>query len=197
MKNRKAIITAFLLVAVMILGVGYAAVSDILNFSGNATISDGQVQHEFDLDVRLTAVSEDNATWYNYTAGEAEINRASDLVVDIGGVADDVQDLATFQIFNLTDAGEEQVIWFKVENDSAHDAKLTGTTITETGTGDHFSSDYTIYKADGVTETDTLAAKNGDTPGCVLIKLVITLNTTPSGVYQADFAFSIRADVAD
>ncbi len=195
MKNRKVIVTAFLLIAVMVIGVGYAAVSDVLNFSGNATISDGQVQHEFDLDIRITEVSDDKATWYAYTAGEAEINRPSDLIVDIGGVADDTQDSASFQIYTLTDAGESQVIWFKVENESAHAAKLTGTTITETGTGDHFTSAYTIYEADGTTVTDTLPAKSGDENGYVFIMLVITLDTTPSGVYQADFSFSIRADV--
>ena len=76
MKNRKVIVTAFLLVAVMLLGVGYAAVSDTLSFTGDATItltfngdatiSNDQVQQEFDLDVRIAAVSEDNATWIDY-----------------------------------------------------------------------------------------------------------------------------------
>ena len=190
MKNRKVIVTAFLLIAVMVLGVGYAAVSDTLIFSGNATISDGQVQHEFDLDVRITEVSDDNATWYPYIAGTPEINRDQDLVVDIAGVTEDVQDLATFQIYNLTDAGEKQVIWFKVENASAHDAVLTKSIITENGTGDHFDSEYQVYESNGTTETTVLEAQSS-----VLVKLTITLKSTPSETYTGNFSFNILAEV--
>lgn len=197
MKNRKVIVTAFLVLAIMLLGVGYAAVSDVLQFSGNATLSDGQVQHEFDVDVKITAVSEDGSTWIDYNPSGAEIERANDLVVGITGVGDDEQDIATFQIYNLTDAGEAEVIWFKVENDSIHDADLTGTTITETGLGDHFDSEYTIYKTDGVTETTVLPGRTDAGAGSVLVKLVITLKSTPSESYVADFAFSIRADDVD
>ena len=99
MKNRKVIVTAFLLVAVMLLGVGYAAVSDTLNFNGDATISNDQVQKEFDLDVKIAAVSEDKATWIDYKGTEAEIHRPDDLIVAISGTDDNVQDSASFQIF--------------------------------------------------------------------------------------------------
>ena len=193
MKNRKVIVTAFLLVAVMILGVGYAAVSDTLNFSGDAMISDGQVQHEFDADVKIVAVSEDNVTWIDYADSIVEIERTNDLIVNIiDGAGDNVQDQADFQIYNLTDAGETQTIWFKVQNDSAHEATLTGTAITETGEGDHFDSDYTVYAADGATEAQVIPAN-----GTVLIKLVITLKSTPSETYTANFSFAITAKVGE
>lgn len=191
MKNRKVIVTAFLLIAVMILGVGYAAVSDTLNFDGDATISDGQVQHEFDVDVKITGVSEDNATWVDYAPSTIEIDRANDLIVNIiDDTADNVQDSAKFQIFNLTDAGEQQVIWFRVENGSSHNADLSGSQISETGTGDYFDSEYTVYADDGVTTTNVLPAN-----GTVLVKLVITLKNTPSETYSANFSFTVSANV--
>lgn len=193
MKNRKVIVTAFLLVAVMILGVGYAAVVDTLHFNGDATLSQGQVQHEFDLDVMLTAVSEDGSNWIECTPSTVEINRADDLIVNIiDDTGDNVQDSASFQIYSLTDAQESQVIWFKVQNNSAHDATLSKSIITETGTADHFDSAYTLYEEDGTTETTVLPAN-----GVALVKLVITLKTTPSGVYQASFSFAVTAEVAD
>ena len=196
MKNRKVIVTAFLLIAVMIVGVGYAAVSDTLNFGGDATVSDSQAQHQFDLDVRITAVSEDNVTWVDYAADTTEINRADDLIVNIiDGAGDNVQDSVDFQVFNLADAGDTEVIWFKVENESAHAPTLTESDITEQGTGDHFTANYEIFSTDGVTKTTVLPAKSGSTNGAVLVKLTITLNSTPSDAYQADFSFSIRADV--
>ena len=194
MKNRKVIVTAFLLIAVMILGVGYAAVSDSLNFTGDAMISKDQAQHEFDADIKIVAVSEDNVTWSDFKADGAEIDRANDLIVDIfEGSGDNVQDIVDFQIYNLSDAGETQTIWFKVKNESAHDANLTGTDITESGSlvgADHFGSEYTVYAADGTTVTQVIPA-NGE----VLVKLVVTLKSTPSETYTANFSFTINAKV--
>lgn len=191
MKNRKVIVTAFLLVAVMILGVGYAAVYDDLNFSGDALLSTDQVQHEFDADVKIVAVSEDNSDWHAYNATEAEINLADDLEVDIMGSGDNEQDIVDFQIYNLTDKDDYQVIWFKVENASAHAASLAKSEITESGSlvgADYFTAVYEIYETDGTTVTDTLPAN-----GTVLVKLTVTLKDTPADTYKANFSFSINA----
>ena len=192
MKNRKVIVTAFLLVAVMLLGVGYAAVSDTLNFGGDATISGDQAQHEFDLDVRIEAVSETNSGYVPYNPAGPEINLDNDLVVDIMGSGDNEQDVVDFQIFNLSDAGDTQVIWFKVVNESSHDANLItelDNKITENGTHDYFDSNYVIYAADGSTTTTVLPA-NGE----VLVKLTITVKATPTELYQGNFSFVITAE---
>lgn len=189
MKNRKVIVTAFLLVAVMLLGIGYAAVSDTLNFGGDATISGDQAQHEFDVDVRIVAVSETNSGYVSYNPAGPEIDIPDDITVDIMGSGDNEQDVVDFQIFNLSDAGDTQVIWFKVVNDSTHDANLTGSTITENGTHDYFDSNYVIYAADGSTETTVLPA-NGE----VLVKLTITVKATPTELYQGNFSFVITAE---
>lgn len=191
MKNRKVIVTAFLLVAVMLLGVGYAAVSDTLNFSGDATISGDQAQQEFDVDVRITAVSEDMADWKEYTSAGPEIDIADDLTVDIMGSGDNEQDVVDFQVFSLSDAGESQVIWFKVRNDSAHDATLHGSAITENGTHDYFAAEYEIYTADGSATTTVLPAG-----GEVLVKLTITVKATPTELYQGNFSFVITAEAS-
>lgn len=191
MKNRKVIVTAFLLVAVMLLGVGYAAVSDTLNFSGDATISGDQAQHEFDVDVRITAVSEDMADWKEYNSAGPEIDIADDLTVDIMGSGDNEQDVVDFQIFSLSDAGQSQVIWFKVRNDSAHDATLYGSEITENGTHDYFEAVYEIYTADGSATTTVLPAA-----GEVLVKLTITVKGTPTELYQGNFSFVITAEAS-
>jgi hypothetical protein len=189
MKNRKVIVTAFLLVAVMLLGVGYAAVSDTLNFGGDATISGDQAQHEFDVDVRITHVSEDMADWKAYSSEGAEIERADDFIVDIMGSGDNEQDLVDFQIFCLSNAGQSKEFWFKVKNDSAHDATLKGSDITENGTHDYFEADYEIYTADGSTTTEVLPAG-----GEVLVKVIISVKATPTELYQGNFSFVITAE---
>ena len=189
MKNRKVIVTAFLLVAVMLLGVGYAAVSDTLNFGGDATISGDQAQHEFDVDVKITAVSEDMADWEDYSSAGAEINRENDFVVDIMGSGDNQQDVVDFQIFSLSNAGQYKEFWFKVENESAHDATLIPSDITENGTHDYFEASYEIYTADGSATTRVLPA-NGE----VLVKVIISVKATPTELYQGNFSFVITAE---
>ena len=48
MKNRKTIVVAFLLVAAMLLGVGYAALTDTLTIIGNAHIDVDTANKTFD-----------------------------------------------------------------------------------------------------------------------------------------------------
>lgn len=48
MKNRKTVVVAFLLVAVMLLGVGYAALTDTLRIDGNAVLSHDSANKAFD-----------------------------------------------------------------------------------------------------------------------------------------------------
>lgn len=192
MKNRKVIVTAFLLVAIMILGVGYAAITDTLNIHGNATVTGDQVVEEYDLDIRIVAVAEDNPTgWIDYSgsADTQEINRANDLIVNISGTGDDVQDTANFQIFNLSNAGDEQVIWFKITNTSnANDATLAVTGGETADANNLFSFAYQIYETDGTTTTTALPA-NGE----VWVKVTVTLDTDPSAASTAAFSISIVA----
>ncbi len=196
MKNRKTVVVSFLLIAVLLMGIGYAAVSDTLNFDGSAKISGDETQSQFDLDVRITAVAREDKQWVSYAPGGVVEIEASDLIVNIiDDTADDVQDSAKFQIMGLADAGDQQVIWFKIENESSHAATLTRFDITETGTGDFFGSDYVIYDATGTNVVTEIPAKDGDVNGCVLVKLTVTLNSTPAEAYEAGFVFAIGANV--
>ena len=54
MRNRKAIITAFLLLACMLIGVGYAAVTNVLDIQGSADVSQQQAEDEFNEDIYFT-----------------------------------------------------------------------------------------------------------------------------------------------
>ena len=51
MKNRRIVIVAFMLVAVLCLGVGYAEVSDILTAQGKISVSDTALTETLDADV--------------------------------------------------------------------------------------------------------------------------------------------------
>lgn len=57
MKNRKSAIVAFLLVAALLLGVGYAALSDTLTIKGTATVSTDTAKEVFNEDIYFSEVS--------------------------------------------------------------------------------------------------------------------------------------------
>ena len=51
MRNRKTVVAAFLLVAVMMLGVGYAALTDILDITGSADVNQSAAEEAFNEDI--------------------------------------------------------------------------------------------------------------------------------------------------
>ena len=55
MKNRKSVIVAFLLVAVMLLGVGYAALTDVLDITGTADVNQSAAEESFNEDIFFSA----------------------------------------------------------------------------------------------------------------------------------------------
>ena len=99
MKNRKFIVVAFMLTACMIVGVGYAALTDTLNIGGDAEVSQAGAENTFDGDVYFTSVTEG----HGYHAHiDAENNDKIDFTVTgLGGIGDSVTITAT--IYNDSD----------------------------------------------------------------------------------------------
>lgn len=101
MRNRKTIIVAFVLLACMLLAVGFAAMADQLDISGTTEVSFTNAQNAFDKDVYFSAVS----TGTGYTA---EIS-ASD------------PDTATYKFTGLSNVGDTLSITFTITNENAFD----------------------------------------------------------------------------
>lgn len=55
MRNRKTVVVAFLLVAVMLLGVGYAALTDVLDITGSADVNQSAAEEAFNEDIHFSA----------------------------------------------------------------------------------------------------------------------------------------------
>ena len=87
MKNRRNIVIAFMLCAVMLLGVGYAAVSDALDILGTAEINAGNVQSAFDTNVYFSSAHANT-----YTTGATP---------DKAWVSSEDNDFAQFNSYNL------------------------------------------------------------------------------------------------
>ena len=109
MKNRKTIVVAFLLVAAMLLGVGYAALTDTLTIIGNAHIDVDTANKTFDEKVY-------------FSDAEATSSTGTGTKDDVAAFNDDD---ATFTANKLAVMGEESVFTFTITNDSNVDAKVT------------------------------------------------------------------------
>ena len=106
MKTRRIALASFLLVAVLIMGVAFAALTDNLFIKGEATLATTSGQANFDEDVYF-----DDADIHT-TSGS---NTATPDTVSIGSSD---PDSATFYVKSLGNANESVTYWFKIKNDS-------------------------------------------------------------------------------
>ncbi len=129
MKNRRITIVAFLLIAALTLGFGYAAVTNVLDIQGSTSVSATEAEKEFNEDIYFTGVKDaegnivasisDSAT-YGYTAN---INTNNN-------------DKAQFTVTGLSGKGDSKSITFQIKNESEHEATVTVKTDTNTNTAD-------------------------------------------------------------
>ena len=132
MKNRNTVVVAFLLVAVMLLGVGYAALTDTLTLIGNATIDMKQAEVNFDEKVYFSA---------------AEVVDSPNTAADsVGGVNTDD---ATYTVHSLASKGDVATFKFTIQNDSnvpvridIPENKLSGVANSSNSNEEFFSIDY-------------------------------------------------------
>lgn len=102
MKNRKIVLLAFLLVATMVVGVGYAAVTGSLSIAGTMKVSELNTN----LRVVFTGTPE-------ITDGEGYITAATATIAQ-----GEYPTSATFQTDNFKKAGDKAEVKFTIENKS-------------------------------------------------------------------------------
>ena len=109
MKNRKTVVVAFMLCAVMLLGVGYASVADVLDITGTADVTKANAQLAFDADVYFSkAEVADGNTGTNTTSINADNN-----------------DKASFTAKNFKGDGDTAVFTYTIKNDNDIAAEVT------------------------------------------------------------------------
>jgi len=165
MKNRKIVVVAFLVAAVMLLGVGYAALTDTLNVLGDAEVSHGNANSAFDADVYFSDASEGDG----YTAWiESDPDKAEFQVTGLSGGGDSVE--ITYTITNDNDFPVSVVI----------DATNTTTTNTTYFTCTSNKGNTPFEIAEGGSETVTLTVTLIETP-------ILEENQTISCVFSVEF----------
>ena len=130
MKKRRLVLVAFILTATLMIGVGYAAVSNVLDIQGSASVSQTAAEEEYNEDIYFSGVYDENsssfvdnisdATLYGYTANINSNNN----------------DKAQFTVSSLANKGDKVKITYQITNDSLHEATVTVKTNTNTNTTD-------------------------------------------------------------
>ena len=135
MKKRRNVIISLLLVAALALGIGYAAIADVLEINGNADISKDGAQTEFDQDVCFTdAVANVDGDVASIIDGDDDtasftafsLKAKGDIATftfTITHKADDVADLAAIVTPTLASDGNNHPEYFKISSDWAGQPK--------------------------------------------------------------------------
>lgn len=188
MKNRKVIVTAFLLVAIMILGVGYAAVNNVLDITGTGTVNQSAAEEAFNLDVYFDGVK--NGDEDTYTVQYTDANG-----LYTARVNDDNNDKASFTVSGLKGAGESASITYRVVNVGDLNAIVTLKSCTNSNET-YFDVKY--YVNGSSTPLDLTAGTSmgtiAHTDGTMTITVVVTLKTTPTDSQSLTTTFEFNAE---
>lgn len=173
MKNRKIIITAFILVAIMVLGVGYAAVTDTLDIQGTADINEQGATDTFNTDVYFAGVLKDGSV-------------SASVVDDVAGYTANINmndnDMAHFTVSGLKSQGDSVTITYVVQNDSTNAVQISKK---------NSSTTEAIFQI--TTELDS-AAKTIDAGSTTTVWVTITLLADPAEALTSAFVFGITAN---
>lgn len=191
MKNRKTVVVAFLLVAVLLLGVGYAALTDALNINGRANVTTGKAEEALNEDVYFSAAVAVADDPNSPTKGTSGVANTASILQD--------KDRASFTVNSLALGGETANFAFTVKNESNHEVTLSYPTITITdliGDGvDDAASDSGVFTvtmewADAETDGTAILAAGGEK----VLNVTVTLyqaGTNPeypvTGVFDINF----------
>ena len=162
MKNRKGLI-AFLVLAVMLLGVGYAALTDTLDITGSADVNQSAAEEAFNEDIYFSAAvaNEDGNT--------ASINA-------------DNNDKASFTAKTLKGKGDKVTFTFTIKNDGDVAATVTPKLNATLG---NTNPEYFSLTSDWDGASKTLAA-GGELTYTLTVELLKTPTETVAGSFLVE-----------
>ena len=167
MRNRKNVIVAFVLVAVMLMAVGYAALTDILDITGSADVNQSAAEEAFNEDIYFVSA-----------AANQEGNTAS--------VNTDNNDKASFTAKTLKGAGDKATFTFVITNDGDVDAE--GTPKISSNTNEAFFKITSDWMVGGVSTPKTLAAGSQ-----LSYTVTVELLQTPTETIGGSFVIELTA----
>ena len=178
MKNRKSVIVAFLLAAVMLLGIGYAALTDTLVILGNAHIDLDTTSRLFDEKVY-------------FSDAEATASTGSGATEDV--VSYNMDD-ATYTANRLATIGEYSKFTFTITNDSNADADITIAATKLSGVANPSNSNTEFFKVEYEYPDGNTITKNG---GTIDVVVTVTVLKVPTSATSGTFGLELTATAAE
>lgn len=166
MKNRRTLVVAFLLVAVMMLGVGYAALTDVLDITGSADVNQSAAEEAFNTDIYFTAAVA------NEEGNTASINA-------------DNNDKASFTINTFKGKDDVATFTFTIKNNGDVDANVTPKLNATLG---NTNTEYFAIESDWDGATKLLAAGQE-----ITYTLTVTMIKTPTETVSGSFLVELEA----
>ena len=174
MKNRKLVVVAFLLIAVLLLGVGYAALTDTLTIIGNAHIDIDVANKTFDEKVYFSHSEATSSTGTGTTADTAS----------------HTPDDATYTANKLAIVGEKSVFTFTITNDSNVEAEISVATTKLSGDVNPSNSNETKFTVEYSYPDGKTIAANG---GTIDVVVTVTLKESVTSATSATFGIELTA----
>lgn len=193
MKNRKRIVVAFLLVAVMLLGIGYALVTNTLDITGSGTVNQSAAEEAFNQDVFFSGVVVDGSL-------DADGVNTEDALTYTANINTNNNDKAQFTVNGLKGNGDTVSIVFRVENAGDLDADLYVKSATNSNPSyfqiEYFVGGTEIDTADTATSFASLAKKTGgnNTTLDIIVKVTLVATPTESQSFTSTFEFDAKSD---
>ncbi len=185
MKNRKKMLAIFLVCAALIVSVGYATVTNVLDIQGSATVDIKHASDAFNVDIYFTGVKNN--------AGEFVTSIDSSAGLDYtANINSNNNDKAQFTVTGLEEKGDSTTITYQIKNDSDYEAHVALKTQTNTNPTD-FTFDY-YFGSDTTAKTATI-----DAHGTVEVSVVVTIARQLTDIATGSFIIelTVTADAPD
>ena len=193
MRNRKTIIVAFVLVACMLIGVGYALVTNTLDITGSGTINQSAAEESFNQDIFFSGVVVNGNI-------DADGVTAEDNMPYTANINANNNDKAQFTITGLKGQNDTAEIVFRVENAGDLDADLYIKSVTNSNVS-YFNVEYYVngQKIDVTNTTDSFASLAKKTGGSnttldITVKVIVVATPTSQQSFTSTFEFDAKSD---
>ena len=163
MKRRRTLITSLLLVAALVLGIGYAALTDVLDINGTADVNQSAAEDAFDMDV-----------YFDKAEANEDGNTAS--------VNTNDNDKASFTVNTLKGKGDKATFTFTIKNDGDGDAVVTPVFAAADG---NTNPTYFAISSDWAGQAKTIPAGGSETY-TITIELLKTPTETIHGAFHVE-----------
>ena len=185
MKKRRTIIISFVLAAVLVIGVGFASLTDTLTVQGTADVLKNAANVDFEKKVYFSKAELGNATTDSLVLSDQTYTNAAH-------ISTDDPDMASFSAQTLTvkDTYAEFIFTIKNESDLAVLVTPNLSVNNTTGvSGTNYDASIFTVTSDWNSQPQTVAAG-----GTKTITITVTLNETPQENVSGQFTIVLTAN---